>query len=273
MIIINNLNVAYGKRETILSDLNAQLSPGHCFGLLGMNGAGKTTLLKAIMGGIIPKSGKITCHRFDTAHRNNSSFEQMYWVPEIVLLPNVKLHTFLKMNACFYPNFNQETFNSMLEVLQVPKTNMLNALSQGQQKKLAIAFGLAVGTSWLILDEPTNGLDIPSKQQFQKLMSQYMSPEQGIIISTHQIDDIKNLIDHVLILHNQKMVLSASIQELESSYCTEDINHPTDNSNTIYQEENGLGYKVLSKNTSQTEAPIDLKLLFNAVTTHPQLFS
>lgn len=270
MIEINNTHFSFGKRE-IIQNLNLKLSEGKCYGLLGLNGAGKTTLLKLICGGLIPKQGEVQLCGQPMSARSTKSYSNVYLVPEIVLLPNVTLGVFLKMNSPFYSHFDKELFLKMLEQLQVPTNLKLGNLSQGQQKKLAIAFGMATKTAWLLLDEPTNGLDIPSKQQFQRLLAQQINQDPGIIISTHQIQDIDGLIDQVLVLHNSNIGFNESIEKIETTYRFNSTT--TEPSNALYQEKHGMAYHIIENNMSEEPKPVNLALLFNAIISNPSIFN
>jgi len=151
----------------------------------------------------------------------------------------------------------------MLAQLHIPTKGKLSDFSQGQQKKTAIAFGLATQTPWLLLDEPTNGLDIPSKQEFQRLLTEFFNPDQGVIISTHQIQDIENLIDQVLILNNQEIAFNHSLEEIENKFFFTHTNN-LDEYAVIYHEKQGMAFNTLQKNPLKTPSTVNLALLFNA---------
>jgi len=263
MIEINNTSFYYKKTNPVISNVSLNLEQGHCYGLLGKNGEGKTSLLKLMCGGLNPISGNINVQQQPMANRNADSFRQITLVPEVVLLPPVTSKSYLKMNAPFYPNFSYTNFHTMLEQFHIPTTGNLSNFSQGQQKKTAIAFGLATKTPWLLLDEPTNGLDIPSKQQFQTILSEFFNADQGVIISTHQIQDIENLIDQVLILDNQKIVFNYSLEEIENKFLFETTNALKEDA-VLYHEKQGMAFNTLQKNILKTPSTINLALLFNA---------
>ncbi len=263
MIEINNASLYYRKANPVLSNVSLNLAKGHYYGLFGKNGEGKTSLLKMMCGGLNPTGGAINVEHQNMATRNAETFKKITLVPEMVLLPNVNCSVFLKMNAPFYPNFNYSNFHKMLEQFHIPVSGKLSNLSQGQQKKTAIAFGLAAKTPWLLLDEPTNGLDIPSKQQFQTILSEFFNADQGVIISTHQIQDIENLIDQVLILDNQKIVFNYSLEEIENKFLFETTNILKED-HLLYHEKQGMSFNTLQKNVLKIPGTINLALLFNA---------
>ena len=273
MIEIQNLTIRYKPISPILDNITLMLKPGHCYGLLGLNGAGKTTFLKALTGGITPKNGSVYCNYNNMACKNSDELKNIYWLPEIIALPQVSIKTFIKMNAPFYLQFDEKLFFNILKDFDVPKSSLLNKISQGQQKKFAIAFALATKTAWLLMDEPTNGLDIPSKQQFQKVLSQTINEEQGIIISTHQTADIETLVDHILILHQKNIALNESIENIENTFSSTFVNQLPKDNKYFYAEKEGLGHRILEFNKSRTPNPISLNFLFNAVISNTYSFN
>ena len=140
----------------------------------------------------------------------------------------------------------------------------------GQQKKVIISFALATGVKHLLMDEPTNGLDIPSKAQFRKVVSSAMSDDRVIVISTHQVHDVEFLIDHIIIIDNDRLLLNASNEELTRKY-TFDFRAPgTPDSEVIYQEPTLQGNATIAHRTSSNdkETNVNIELLFNAAINH-----
>jgi ABC-2 type transport system ATP-binding protein len=264
MIRIENLYFAYKKRKPLFTGLDLSLEAGHIYGLLGKNGSGKSTLLKNIAGLAFPQSGHCFIHGTDSKMRKVSTLEQIYFLPEDVWVPPLTAAQFIKSTAGFYPKFNRDHFYHYLNILDVDEALVMSNMSYGQQKKIMIAFGLATQTNLLIMDEPTNGLDIPSKTQFRKLMASLVNEERCIIISTHQVRDLDSLIDFLLILDNRRIVVESSMDKLSEKLgfiTTQD----TSGMNILYEEKSMMGNHVIIDNAQGKYSKIDLELLFNGV--------
>ena len=188
MIRINNLKFSYHKNRDLFSDLHLELSKGHIYGLLGKNGAGKTTLLKLMTGLCFPIQGEVKVFGTDSFLRTTKMLEKIYFLPEEIYSPSLKISNYLSANSVFYPNFDNKLFYDLLEELEFDQFNdLISKLSLGQKKKVAIAFAIAAKTDILIMDEPTNGLDIPSKSIFRKIIARIATEDRIILISTHQV--------------------------------------------------------------------------------------
>ena len=170
MIDIKNLHFSYQKSK-VFDNLNLQFQPGHIYGLLGKNGTGKSTLLRNIAGLLFPDQGSVKVLDHIPGHRNPAFLQELFMVPEEFYLPNVSIEKFVDCNASFYPRFDHARFNRYLREFEIPAGNKLQQMSYGQKKKALISFGLACNTSLLLMDEPTNGLDIMSKSQFRKVIA------------------------------------------------------------------------------------------------------
>jgi ABC-2 type transport system ATP-binding protein len=262
MIEISQLTFGYGKHK-LFDKLTLSLKPGHIYGLLGMNGAGKSTLLKNIAGLVFPWSGTCTVNGVNADKRLPSFLQELFFVPEDIYLPAITATQFAKNTAHFYPKFNHQQFLQLLTEFDIPTDRPLTKLSYGQQKKALIAFGLSTNTSLLIMDEPTNGLDIPSKAQFRKTIASALTYDRCIIISTHQVRDLDNLIDTVLVLHNQQIVVAQSLDEIAEKLSFGFI--PANTANYIYAEESMNGLNAITANTNGNYTKVDMELLFNAI--------
>ncbi|RZK49603.1 MAG: ABC transporter ATP-binding protein [Pedobacter sp.] len=265
MITINNLNFGYNKKKLLFKDLSMQLSAGHIYGLLGKNGAGKSTLLKNLAGLVYAQSGKMEVLGYDPAKRQPALLSQICFIPEEFYLPAVKIDAYVKANAAFYPNFDHAYFASLLAEFDIPAGQKLIDMSYGQKKKLIIAFGLATQAKFVIMDEPTNGLDIPSKAQFRKIMASALTEDRCIIISTHQVRDLDNLIDTVIMLDENSVALKASVEEITNKLCFKRVKEIDET--VIYAEPSLSGYNAVVPNFHDEDSKLDLELLFNAVLT------
>lgn len=264
MIQVKDLNFGYSKKAVLFKNLNLNLAQGHIYGLLGKNGAGKSTLLHNLAGLAYPQSGACYINGINSAGRSVSVLEDMYFIPEEIFVPGITVARFVKNTASFYPKFNEAQFYNYMSEFDVPRGSVLDKLSFGQQKKVMIAFGLATNTSVLIMDEPTNGLDIPSKVQFRKIIASVLTEERCIIISTHQVRDLDSLIDTLVILHDREIVVNKPLDVIsEKLYFTTldaDDDHPT-----LYHEETVRGKNAIVENKDELYSKVDTELLFNAI--------
>ena len=270
MIQIENLSFGYSKKKLLYKDLSLRIAEGSIYGLLGKNGAGKSTFLKNLIGLLFPLNGSITVNGYSPKKRLPSFLETIYLIPEEVNVPPLTMHEYKKLFAPFYPNFNDEQFFDYLKQLEVNEEGKLNTLSFGQQKKFIIAFALACNTKVLLLDEPTNGLDIPSKIRFRKLISSVFTEDKIIFISTHQIRDLDNLIDHVIIVDNGDLLLNSSIEVISEKLSFRTVNEVLDNTKVLYKEESLKGATIVVENTEGENSKVNLEHLFNAITENPE---
>ena len=269
MIEVQNLSFGYKKRKLLYRNLNLTLDAGSIYGLLGKNGAGKSTLLKNFIGLLFSTAGNISVNGFSPKKRWPSFLETIYFIPEEVYVPALTIEGYKNLFSPFYPAFNEEQFFMYLEQLDVQDKGKLNALSFGQQKKFIIAFALACNTRILLLDEPTNGLDIPSKIKFRKLIASVFTDDKIILISTHQIRDLDNLIDRVIIVDNGELLLNASIHEIADKLCFKTVTELPASEKILYAEDSLKGQTIVIENTEHEDSKINLEHLFNAVTENP----
>lgn len=265
MIQVQNLDFWYKKDRPVFKNLNLSLIPGHIYGLLGKNGSGKSTLLKCISGLSFPAHGKCLIDGAETAKRKVKTLENLFFLAEEVYVPALTPGQFLKNTASFYPKFSITDFYAYLKTLDVDPEQAMSNMSYGQQKKVMIAFGLATNASVLIMDEPTNGLDIPSKVQFRKLIASVLNEERCIIISTHQVRDLDSLIDTVLILDDHKIAINSSVDLLTDKLLF-GVFENTSAMNVLYEEESMRGKHAIIQNTAGKYSKMDLELLFNGIT-------
>lgn len=211
MLKIDNLTFGYNRNQSIIDGLTLEFSEGGIYGLLGKNGTGKSTLLYLIMGLLRPQKGEVTMDGINTKNRTPEVLQEMFIVPEEYNLPSVKLEDFINSLKAFYPNFDEQTLYNCLNLFEMPNDINLGALSMGQKKKVYMCIALAAHTKLLLMDEPTNGLDIPSKSQFRKVIAKGMRDDQIIVISTHQVRDVELLLDHVTIINDNRVLYNDRI--------------------------------------------------------------
>ena len=266
MIEVKNLSFSYGrKKQKVFDDFSLTLSEGAVYGLLGKNGTGKSTLLYLMTGLLRPQGGKVFYKGIDVSLRYPLTLQDMFLVPEEFMLPSVSLRQYVKLNAPFYPRFSQEQLHACLRDFDMNEDIHLGELSMGQKKKAFVCFALATNTSLLVMDEPSNGLDIPSKSQFRKVIASGMTDEKSVIISTHQVRDIDSLLDHVVIIDGTCVLLNASVKEICNKlyFAEQGMNEPTDSA--LYVQPSMQGNSVILPNDYKEETKLNLEVLFNAM--------
>ena len=266
MIKVEDLSFSYGRRKTkVLDGFSMSLNKGSVYGLLGKNGTGKSTLLYLMAGLLRPQTGKVYYKGMDVTLRKPTILQDMFLVPEEFALPNVSMKQYVKLNVPFYPHFSDELLKACLRDFDMNEDIHLGELSMGQKKKAFMCFALATNTSLLMMDEPSNGLDIPSKSQFRKVIASGMTDDKAVIISTHQVRDIDSLLDHVLIMDGSELLLNESVATIcEKLYFAEQgMNEPTDGA--LYVQPSVQGNSVILPNESYEESKMNLEVLFNAM--------
>ena len=263
MLQVKNLTYGYRKSaKKIFNDFSLALEPGRVYGLLGRNGAGKSTLIYLMTGLLTPESGNVEYEGVDVRERRPSTLSNMFIVPEEFELPAISLKKYVEINAPFYPNFSYDDLRSYLDVFEMNDENVnLKSLSMGQKKKVFMSFALATNTRLLLMDEPTNGLDIPSKSQFRKIIARCMNDDRTIVLSTHQVRDVDSILDHVLIIDNSRTLLNASIGEI-GSRLTFEVSNNVDGA--LYWQPTINGNIVVRPNDGTKETMVDIEILFNA---------
>lgn len=267
MIQVSNISFKYpGTKRNIFDNFSLDIEENKIYGLLGKNGTGKSTLLYLISGLLRASKGNVSIDGVDARERRPEILRDIFIVPEEFDLPNVSLDTYVKINQPFYPNFSNEVLQKCLADFSLPHFNKLNELSMGQKKKVYMSFALASGTRILLMDEPTNGLDIPSKTQFRKVVANNMTDDRILVISTHQVHDVESLLDHILILSESRMLLNASTADICEKYAFEYRGPQEMDDSVVYSEPAMQGNAVIATRTEgMDETQLNLELLFNAV--------
>jgi ABC-2 type transport system ATP-binding protein len=271
MIQFNNLSFGYSRKKLLYKNLNLSIESGSIYGLLGKNGAGKSTLLKNMAGTLFPVYGTVTINGMQPQKRKPSFLETIYYIPEDVYVPPLGIKQYVNLFSPFYPKFSQESFYQYLKDLEVNEDSKLNRLSFGQQKKFVIAFSLACNTDVILMDEPTNGLDIPSKSQFRKLIASVMNDDRIIFISTHQVRDLENMIDNIIIVDNGNLLLHASVGTIADKLCFKTVNEVPAGTRVLYKERAPMGNTVVMENKTGEDSKLNLEHLFNGIIENPAL--
>lgn len=268
MIEIKDLAFSYGKTP-ILKSITTTLEEGRIYGLLGENGVGKTTLLTLLCGLKKVCSGSITTDGENPFDRTPTLLQNQFYLPDEVLPVSMKAECFAKERGSFWPHYDHSKFLEIMKEFENDPSKKMNQMSAGQLKKTYISLALACGCKYIFMDEPTNGLDIPSKTQFRSAIMKYTSDDSTIVISTHQVRDLENIIDPIIILDRQDVLLNASVEEITSrlffDYGTQ--LHPE----SLYSEQLPGGFIQVYPNTTGEDSKINVEALFNAVHKNKEL--
>jgi ABC-2 type transport system ATP-binding protein len=268
------MTFGYGKRP-LFEGLDLNLEPGNVYGLLGLNGAGKTSLLKLMAGALRPQGGSINAFGAEPWRRGVPFLADTIFVPEDPYFPALKPAAWLERYACFRPAFDKARFAALSEEFALDADKQLTKYSYGQRKKFALAAALSSGARLVLLDEPTNGLDIPSKSQFRRALAMSAGEDSIILVSTHQVRDLERLIDPALIVHGGKVLFSLSAEEISGKLGAAHVSELGEG--VVYAERDSIGYSALvdraSFGSSGRQAEVqaaDLELVFNAAIAAPE---
>lgn len=271
MLQINDLTFSYRRHsQPVLEKFDMSLESGGIYGLLGPNGAGKSTLLYLIAGALKPDSGNVMFKEINTRRRLPMTLNDIFLVPEEFTLPAVSLDKFLKINAPLYPRFSFEDMKRNLSMFDLDTDLRLDALSMGQKKKVFMCFALSCNTSLLLMDEPTNGLDIPGKSSFRRFVAESMNDDRIFIISTHQVRDIELLLDHVIVMNNRRVLLNKKTVDILRQLRFIHGATPEQIKDAIYSMPTLGGMSVIMPaDGDDDETELDLEMLFDYALNNP----
>ena len=258
-------NYGWRQQKSVFSDFSLSLERGKVYGLLGLNGAGKSTLIYLMAGLLTPKSGRVTIDGCNVRDRLPLTLGNLFVVPEEFELPRMSLKEYATLNGALYPRFSYEDMLRNLEIFDInPEIKSLSSLSMGQKKKVLMSFAFATHTDLMLMDEPTNGLDIPGKSQFRRLVAREMSDNRTIVISTHQVRDIDRCIEHVVIIDHSKVLLDESVASITSKLQFVENATAAEAKSAIYSQPSVTGYSIVAPSNGGDETEINLETLFNA---------
>ena len=268
MIEIKNLGFSYGQ-SPVLKNISMKLGDGKIYGLLGENGVGKTTLLTLLCGLKKPQIGSIDIDGYNPYDRKPSFLADQYYLSYEVASVNMKAIDYARNYGKFWNKFELDKFVEIMNIFENDTEQKMNKMSCGQLKKTWISFALACNTRYLFMDEPTNGLDIPSKAQFRKAVTKFTSEDSTLVISTHQVRDLENIIDPIIILDRQDVLLNATVQEISEKLYFDYSNEKIEGA--LYSEMTPGGCVQVCVNTSSEESKVNIEALFNTVHLHKDL--
>ncbi len=275
-ININNLNFSYNRfatGEPIYHSFTADINHAGVYGLFGRNGSGKSTLLKLIAGLLTPSSGTIEVLGYNPRQRLPDFLSQVYILPEEFHLPDLTPTELGNSHHHFYPNFSMQLFADYLQKLDVPSEQRFSQMSLGQKKKSTIAFALATLTPILLMDEPTNGLDIVSREQFKDLMATPEQAERIVLISTHQAHDLERIISHLWFIDEGKLLLSATVDKINQKLAMgiaqnqQDLSNQELSNNVLYQENIGeqIAWIAQANGEQNSTGKLNIEMLYKAL--------
>jgi len=264
MVTIRDFHFSY-RRKPVFTGLSLDLKPGYIYGLLGRNGTGKSTLLRNMAGFLFPQRGSIEVLGFEPGKRQPAFLQQVFLLPEEFHLPGISMNEWIRHNAQFYPLFDRQQFDRIIADFEVPVTGSLNEMSYGQQKKALISFALAINAPLLLMDEPTNGLDILSKSQFRKVIAGSLDEGKCILISTHQVKDLENLIDRVVVIDEGKILFDQDLETISRKLDFKLSFDPAETGRALYSESSLKGNALIVPNTGGEDSRPDLEMLYKAV--------
>lgn len=265
MISVKELSFSYGSKG-VLKNINLELKGGNIYGLLGENGVGKTTLLTLLCGLKKPQAGSIDTDGRAPFDRQPSLLAEQFYLPDEVAPVHNRARQFGQETGSLWPKYDQLKFLQILREFEVDQEQMMDTMSAGQLKKTWLAFALACNVRHYFLDEPTNGLDIPSKSQFRKAIMKYTAEDSAVVISTHQVRDLEDIIDPIIILDKEDVLMNASLEEIgRKLYFDYGAQiHP----DALYLEHTPGGAIQVYPNTTGEDSKVNLEALFNAVHAH-----
>jgi ABC-2 type transport system ATP-binding protein len=227
-------------------------------------------LLRLMSGLLFPTSGNCEVNGFSSARRQPAFLAEVFLIPEEVWLPDMKIGKYVETHAPFYPKFDHDQFYSWLREFEVPENEKMNNLSFGQKKKLVIAFGLAANTKIVLMDEPTNGLDIPSKAEFRRIVASALDENRTLVISTHQVRDLDSLIDGVIVVEGGEILIDATLDKVSDTliFSVENTVNESD-ADLLFAEGGIFGKQTVRENKTGKISRVDLELLFQAAVNNP----
>lgn len=271
MIKIEHLEFGYRRKNKLFQNLNIDLKEGKVYGILGHNGAGKTTMLKLIAGLVFPKSGNCSVNGFTPKKRNPNFLQDIFYIPEEFEFPSISIEKYIKIYSIFYPKFDKIVMDDLLVEFELPFDSKINNLSFGQKKKLLIAFAVSTNCSILLMDEPTNGLDIPSKSKFRKIIANYFNDDRLFLISTHQVRDLDNILDTIIVVEKGEVIFNRTVDEIQQNLSFKKIKNLDETDDLLYSEKEFGGYSALIKNSGNEFTKIDIETLYKAINTNKKI--
>lgn len=211
MIEVNNVTKKFGRKQ-VLKGVSFTANKGEITCLIGINGVGKTTIMKAIMGLTPINSGQIL---IDGNKLTKDSYEKITFIPDtITMLPQMRIRDAFTFMGDFYHSWNEKRAKELLEFFKLSEADRISELSKGNTAKVNMLLGLALDVNYLLMDEPFSGIDIFSREQIANVFTSHLIEDRGVIITTHEINDIEHLIDKAILLDNGVVLKEFNVEEV-----------------------------------------------------------
>ncbi|MED3645123.1 ABC transporter ATP-binding protein [Caldifermentibacillus hisashii] len=211
MIEVINVTKKFGRKE-VLKGVSFTAEKGQITCLIGINGVGKTTIMQAIMSLIPINSGEIF---IDGSKLTKDSYEKITFIPDTITMPpQMRIGDAFAFMADFYQSWNQKRAEELLEFFKLEETERISELSKGNTAKVNMLLGLALDVDYLLMDEPFSGIDIFSREEIANVFTSHLIEDRGVIITTHEINDIEHLIDKVVLIDNGIVLKEFHVEEV-----------------------------------------------------------
>ncbi|MGG3853574.1 ABC transporter ATP-binding protein [Caldifermentibacillus hisashii] len=211
MIEVKNVTKKFGRKD-VLKGVSFTAEKGQITCLIGINGVGKTTIMQAIMSLIPINSGEIF---IDGSKLTKDSYEKITFIPDTITMPpQMRIGDAFAFMADFYQSWNQKRAEELLEFFKLEETERISELSKGNTAKVNILLGLALDVDYLLMDEPFSGIDIFSREEIANVFTSHLIEDRGVIITTHEINDIEHLIDKVVLIDNGVVLKEFHVEEV-----------------------------------------------------------
>lgn len=259
IIEVNRLNKTYGD-DTVVNEVSFKVEQGKIYGLLGRNGAGKTTIMHMLTAQIFPTSGELKVFG-ENPYENDLVLRQLCFIKESQKYPDTfRVMDVMEVAAAIYPNWDREFALQLIQEFRLPLKRRVKKLSRGMLSSVGIVIGLASRAPLTIFDEPYLGLDAVARNMFyERLIEDYSEHPRTVILSTHLIDEVSNLLEHVILIDNGKILIDEEADELRRRAFTamgqaEKISAYTAGKHIIHQESlGGLMSATILGNLSREE--------------------
>jgi len=217
MLKMENVTKTFGDFKA-LDDLNMTVPKGAVYGLVGPNGAGKSTAIRLLTGVYRPDCGNITMESAPI-YENNALKQRIGYIPDdIFYFPSASLEEMRRYYKDMYPHFDNDLFERLYEVFQLPKKSPIRRFSKGMQKQAAFHLTICTRPDVMILDEPVDGLDpVMRRQVWSLILSEVAQREATVLISSHNLRELEDICDHVGIMDHGKMLLERSLADMQGS--------------------------------------------------------
>ena len=218
LVKARNVTKSFGSLRAV-DDVNFDIEKGRIMGLIGPNGAGKTTLLKAVLG-LTDCEGSLSVIGLDPFRQRKELMRNICFIADVAVLPRwIKVSQLLDFLASVHPNFSRKRAEELLAGTDIQRSSKVRELSKGMVTQLHLSIITAIDAKLLVLDEPTIGLDIIFRKEFySNLLNDYFDEERTIIVTTHQVEEIENLLTDVMFINHGRIVLDSSMEAIPEQY-------------------------------------------------------